>query len=113
MLVLAFKLLQTPRETVILTEIASPPRQIYTDGRPLPKNLDPTWMGYSIGKWEGDTFVVHTTGLNERGWLDALGHPRSEQMQITERYLRPISGTWTSSSRSTIRCTTRGRSACM
>jgi hypothetical protein len=88
MLVLAFKLLQMPQETVILTEIGSPPRQIYTDGRPLPKNLDPTWMGYSIGKWEGDTFVVHTTGLNERGWLDALGHPRSEQMQINERYLR-------------------------
>jgi len=88
MLVLAFKLLQMPKETVILTEIGSPPRQIYTDGRPLPKDPNPTWMGSSIGRWEGDTFIVHTAGLNDRGWLDALGHPRSEQMQITERYHR-------------------------
>jgi len=67
MLVLTFKLIQTPQEIVILTEIGSPPRQIYTDGRPLPKDPDPTWMGYSVGKWEGDTLVAETNGLNDRG----------------------------------------------
>jgi len=87
MLVLALKLIQTPREIVMLTEIASPPRQIHTDGRPLPKDPDPSWMGYSIGKWEGDTLVVETAGLKD-GWLDGFGHPRSEQMRITERYRR-------------------------
>jgi hypothetical protein len=74
MLVLALKLIQTPREIVILTEIASPPRQIHTDGRPLPKDPDPSWMGYSIGKWEGDALVVETAGLKD-GWLDGFGHP--------------------------------------
>jgi hypothetical protein len=88
MLVLTFKLIQTPQEIVILTEIGSPPRQIYTDGRPLPKDPDPTWMGYSIGKWEGDTLVAETNGLNDRGWLDGFGHPRSEQMHVTERFHR-------------------------
>lgn len=87
MLVLALKLIQTPREIVMLTEIASPPRQIHTDGRHLPKDPDPSWMGYSIGKWEGDTLVVETAGLKD-GWLDGFGHPRSEQMRITERYRR-------------------------
>jgi hypothetical protein len=45
-------------------------------------------MGYSVGKWEGDTLVVETTGFKERSWLDLLGHPRSESMRITERYRR-------------------------
>jgi len=88
MMVMTFKILQVPQEIVILTELNSPPRQIYTDGRPLPKDSEPTWMGYSIGKWEGDTLVVETSGLNDRGWLDAFGHPRSDQMHITERYRR-------------------------
>jgi hypothetical protein len=50
------------------------------DGRPLPKNPDPTWMGYSVGHWEGDTLVVETIGLNDRAWLDVFGHPRSENV---------------------------------
>src|SRR3989442_1361322 len=81
-------MIQTPQEIVQLTETADPPRQIYTDGRGLPKDPDPTWMGYSVGKWDGDTFVVETSGLNDQGWLDAFGHPRSEGMRITERYRR-------------------------
>ena len=88
MFVMTFKMIQAPQETVLLTELASPGRQIYTDGRPLPKDPNPSWMGYSIGKWEGDTLVVDTIGLNDRGWLDAFGHPRSEQMHMTERYHR-------------------------
>ena len=88
MFVMTFKLIQAPREIVMLSEIGSPPRQIFTDGRALPKNPEPSWMGYSIGKWEGDRLVVETNGLNDRGWLDGFGHPRSEQMHITERYRR-------------------------
>jgi hypothetical protein len=65
-----------------------PPRQIYTDGRSLPKDPEPTWMGYSVGGWQGDTLVVETIGFNERGWLDGRAHPRSESMRITEKYHR-------------------------
>lgn len=85
--VLSFKIFQAPREIVMVTEIGSPVRQIYTDGRALPKDLDPTYMGSSTGKWEGDTLVVETAGFRD-GWLDGSGHPRSEQMRITERYHR-------------------------
>jgi hypothetical protein len=88
LLVLTFKIIQTQQEIVILSETANPPRQIHTDGRPLPKDPDPTWMGYSVGHWDGDTLAVDTIGLNDRAWLDAFGHPRSESMHITERYRR-------------------------
>ena len=84
----AFKMIQAPREIVLLSETGDPARQIYTDGRPLPKDPDPSWMGYSVGKWEGDTLVVETVGFTERAWLDGFGHPRSESMRITERYRR-------------------------
>ena len=88
MVVFTFKMIQAPREIVMLPETADPPRQIYTDGRSLPKDPLPSWMGYSVGKWEGDTLVVETNGFNDKGWLDAFGHPRSESMRITERYRR-------------------------
>jgi len=52
---MTFKMIQAPRQIVLLTELNSPARQIYTDGRPLPKDPEPSWMGYSVGKWEGDT----------------------------------------------------------
>jgi hypothetical protein len=63
-------------------------RVVYLDGRPHPADFEPTWMGHSIGRWEGDTLVVHTTGLNGKSWLDRIGHPYSEEMQITERFRR-------------------------
>ena len=88
MLTFTFKMIQTPQEIVLLSETADPQRQIYTDGRSLPKDPEPSWMGYSIGTWQGDTLVVETNGLNDRGWLDGSGHPRSEAMHITERYRR-------------------------
>jgi len=88
MLVFTFKMIQMPQEIVMLSETADPPRQIHTDGRPLPKDPDPTWMGSSVGRWEGDTLVVETIGLNDRAWLDVFGHPRSQSMHITERYRR-------------------------
>ena len=65
--VFTFKMIQARREIVIIPEVGDPPRQIYTDGRSLPKDPQPAWMGYSVGKWEGDTLVVETTGFNERG----------------------------------------------
>ena len=72
----------------MIGETPDPPRQIYLDGRALPKDPDPTWLGSSVGKWEGDTLVVQTTGFKEEGWLDNAGHPRSESMLITERFRR-------------------------
>jgi hypothetical protein len=88
LMVFTFKIVQTPHEIVMLSETADPPRQIHTDGRPLPKDLFPNWMGYSVARWEGNTLAVETAGLNDRAWLDGFGHPRSESMQITERYTR-------------------------
>ena len=84
-----FKILQTPKETVILYEIDSLRRQIYTDGRPFPATFEfPAYLGYSIGRWEGDTLVVESRGFNDRTPIDAMGHPRSENMHVTERFLR-------------------------
>jgi hypothetical protein len=63
-------------------------RQIYTDGRKLPVDPQPAWMGYSVGRWEGDTLVVDSAGFNDKGWLDASGHPQSEELRIRERFHR-------------------------
>jgi hypothetical protein len=82
------KIVQTPGLIVILLEVDNAHRQIYTDGRKLPVDPQPSWLGYSVGKWEGDTLVVDTTGFNDKAWLDVLGHPRSEAMHLTERYHR-------------------------
>ncbi len=86
--ILTFKMIQTPREIVMLPESGDPPRQIYLDGRSLPVNPQPSWSGYSVAKWQGDTLVVETTGFSEDSWLDAFGHPRSETMHVTESYRR-------------------------
>jgi hypothetical protein len=58
------------------------------DGRELPKDPNPTWRGYSVGRWEGDTLVVETAGFNDVGWLDQVGHPRSEKLHVTEKFRR-------------------------
>jgi hypothetical protein len=88
MLVLNFKMIQSAGELVVLAGNGDPARQIYIDGRGLPKEPEPSWMGSSVGRWEGDTLVVETTGFKETAWLDLFGHPRSEAMRITERYRR-------------------------
>ena len=85
---LPFKIIQTPRLIAVLYEESNTYRQIYTDGRQLPVDWQPTWMGYSVGRWEGDTLVVDATGFNEQGWLDAMGHPQSEDLRIRERFHR-------------------------
>ncbi|MFM2124782.1 MAG: hypothetical protein RL328_1233 [Acidobacteriota bacterium] len=86
------KIVQTEDLTLMLHESRTIYRQIFTDGRPLPKNAQPMWMGYSVGRWEGDTFVVETIGQNGRTWLDMRGLPGSESMKVTERYTRPNVG---------------------
>ena len=83
-----FKIIQIPRETVVIYEEFNQYRQIFTDGRSLSKDPNPAWFGFSAGKWEGDTFVVEVGGFKEGSWLDNVGHPRTEQMHITERYHR-------------------------
>jgi hypothetical protein len=82
------RIIQTPGIIAILFESYNHYRQIFLDGRPLPKPTQPSYLGYSIGKWEGDTLVVDTTGFNDQGWLDMEGHPQTESTHITERFRR-------------------------
>jgi hypothetical protein len=83
------KILQSPRLIAILYEAEDKYRQIYTDGRTLPREFDqPAWNGYSVGKWERDTLVVETTGFNDKSSLDIVGHPHSEALRVVERYRR-------------------------
>src|SRR5579871_2658141 len=63
-------------------------REVWTDGRALPNDPDPRWMGYSVGKWDGDTFVINSLGFDGRTWLDHFGNPVSESMKLEERYHR-------------------------
>jgi hypothetical protein len=88
-----FEIVNANNKTLILFEMYSLRRQIFTDGRELPTDLkdyaQPSWMGYSVGKWEGDEFVVHTAGVNDKVWnIDLAGHPHSDALKITERYRR-------------------------
>ncbi len=83
-----FKIFETPGVVVILFEEFNHFRQIFTDGRPLPEIVTPSWFGYSVGKWEGDTFVAETIGFHDRSWLDNPGHPHSDAMKVTERFRR-------------------------
>jgi hypothetical protein len=84
-----FKILQVPGMVVILYEAVHSYRQIFTDGRDLPNDdPTPTWFGYSVGKWEGDAFVVQTAGFNDKGWLDNGGRPATDALRVTERFRR-------------------------
>jgi hypothetical protein len=78
---------------VILTERNMQYRQIFTDGRPFPEDPNPTWNGYSIAKWEGDTLVVSTTGFRDDLRLDANGNPLTSAGKTTEKFRRPNFGT--------------------
>jgi hypothetical protein len=83
------KIVQSPKLTVILYEAGYLHRQVFTDGRALPKEFDyPSFLGYSVGHWERDTFVVETAGFNDKTSLDAAGHPHSEALRVTERFRR-------------------------
>jgi hypothetical protein len=84
-----FKIVQIPGLTMMLYEGNDIfYRQIFTDGRKLPADPQPSWLGYSVGKWEGDSFVIDTIGLNDKNVLDAMGHSYSESMRLTERFRR-------------------------
>ena len=86
------KIYQTPDALVILYESRTMFRQIFLDGRKTIPNPQPTWMGYSTGRWDGDVLVVQTEGFNDKTWLDATGKPHSEAMHLTERFRRPDLG---------------------
>jgi hypothetical protein len=82
------KFVQTPGLLVILGERNASYRQIFTDGRPLPEDPNPSWNGYSSGRWDGDALVVTTRGFRDDIWLDAKGSPLTEGATITERFRR-------------------------
>jgi hypothetical protein len=89
------KMVQTPRLLLIVYEANHGLRQIFMDGRKLPdrNDVDPWYYGYSVGRWEGDTLVVETTGLSDLQWLDVRGSPLTSEAKITERFRRPNFGT--------------------
>jgi hypothetical protein len=83
-----FKLIQMPGEIILLYEADNTFRQIFTDGRKHPDDPQPSWLGYSVGKWENDSMVVDTIGFNDQAWLDAFGHTHSDALHVTERFHR-------------------------
>src|SRR5262249_118467 len=82
------KPVKTSALTLFLLEESTHSRQLFTDGRPFPADFTPSWLGSSIGRWDGDTFIVETAGFNDQTWLDDSGHPHSDAMRTTERFRR-------------------------
>jgi len=87
------RIFQVPGRVILLTERNMQYRQIFTDGRPLPADRNPTWNGYSTAHWDGDTLVVQTEGFKDDLWLDAFGNPLGNTGKLTERIRRPNFGT--------------------
>ncbi|MBI4886332.1 MAG: hypothetical protein HY824_04515, partial [Acidobacteria bacterium] len=83
-----WKIVQAPGVVLMLFDESLHYRQIFTDGRPFPDDAAPSWFGYSIGRWDGDTLVADTIGLNDHTWLDEGGHPHTEALRVTERFRR-------------------------
>jgi hypothetical protein len=83
------EVIQTPGRVILFYEFSHLVRQIFTDGRKHNTDLGPTWMGDSIGTWDGDTLVVDTIGFNDKTWLDRAGHPHSQDLHVVERIRRP------------------------
>lgn len=83
-----WEIVQIPGRVLMFFEQQHIWREIWTDGRPLPKDPDPSWLGTSVGHWEGDTFVVETVGFNDKEWVDLYGNPRTSTTHLTERYRR-------------------------
>jgi hypothetical protein len=88
-----WKIVQTPGLIVVVHEAFNLWRQIFLDGRQLAEDVNPSWLGYSVGKWDGDTLVVETRGFNGKTWLDQAGKPTTEALHVTERYRRRNIGT--------------------
>jgi len=83
-----FELVQFPDVVLMLFDHDHAVRRIYIDGRPLPRDVKPTWMGYSVGKYDGDALVVETTGISDKAWIDVQGHPHSDSLRVSERIRR-------------------------
>jgi len=83
-----FKIVQMPRLIIMLYEKDTTYRQIFMDGRQLPRDPNPSFMGYSVGRWDAETLVVESVGFRDGGWLDRMGHPHGDQLHLTERYRR-------------------------
>ena len=83
-----FEIIQTPSQVVVLFEASQMQRRIYLDGRKLPENYPATYMGFSTGRYDGETLVVETTGLSDLTWLDTSGTPHSDALRVTERIRR-------------------------
>jgi hypothetical protein len=83
---------QLPNLLLILSERDVTYRQIFLDGRTLPDDPEPTWNGYSVGRWEGDALVVQTNGLRDDTWIDRKGSPLTAAAKVTERFRRPDFG---------------------
>lgn len=86
-----FRIVQTPTLVTIVFDDGMH-RDVFMDGRQLEPDPNPTWMGYSVGRWDGDVLVVESNGYNDRTWLDWDGHPHTEALRITERYSRGTFG---------------------
>ena len=82
------KIVQTPTLIVLMHEEETTFRQVHTDGRKLPEDPEPSTLGYSTARWEGGALVVDTVGFRDQGWLDAIGHPHSDALHLTERFHR-------------------------
>jgi hypothetical protein len=89
---LPLKIVQSDELILILYEENTVFRQIFLDGRKPVEDAVPRWMGYSTGRWEGNTLVVDTVGFNDRHWLDAMGHPNTDRLRLTERFQRADAG---------------------
>jgi hypothetical protein len=87
------RIFEVPGRVLVLTERNMQYRQIFTDGRPLPPDPNPTWNGYSTAKWDGDTLVVQTIGFRDDLWLDSDGNPLTNSGKVTEKFRRPNYGT--------------------
>jgi hypothetical protein len=87
------KIVQTPGLLLFLSEANASYRQIFTDGRPQPQDPNPSWNGYSIGHWQGDTLVVETNGFRDGQWLDRWGSPLTNEARMTETFRRVNFGT--------------------
>ena len=84
-----FKIIDIPqKEEMVMLYEGQRHREIFMDGRPLPRNPEPSWYGYSVGRWEGDDLVIDSNGFNGQGWLDINGHPTTDALRLTERYHR-------------------------
>jgi hypothetical protein len=83
-----WKIIQNPGLVVILCQNSFTYREVFMDGRVPSKDVNPTFLGYSVRRWEGDTLVAETTGFNDRAWLDFSGHPHTDALCVTERFGR-------------------------